>query len=269
VGTAFVLKPFYMILTCHYLLRFRKAKVPEISMAWWALFWFLGGEVACGLNYVFYDTEYSWIQMSHDVGMVMTFALLARTATLVLDWRVLNYSSTVRRCALLGVCRSCVKYRPGPCLLSSAQPWLIGALSLLFILPLTIPVQPVRYETEVFGFPTVLEHGYLAQVVEIRILPILGLLPLGAAAWMGSQLGAFLGVHFLTALALGPGGFSMMRVITAFPFLGAIVWMGFWEEASETAMVWLVGRWMAAWSGRLEGVQLDVGTVDPPARSDE
>jgi hypothetical protein len=51
---------------------------------------------------------------------------------------------------------------------------------------------------------------------------------------------------------LGPAGFAWLRALVAFPFLDRIVWMGFWEEASELALVLLVTRLTAEWVLRVE-----------------
>jgi len=252
VGTAFVMKPVYMLLTLRYLLLLRRVEAPELRMAWWGLAWFFLGETCCGLNYLFRGTEYSWIQMSHDIGMVVTFALLARAGVQAVDLRILNYSAEVRRCALLSVCRECKKYRSTCCMLDSSRSWIIGLLLLGMVLPLTIPLQPVRFETVIFGDPTILEHGLAQQILEIRVLPLVSILLLAFAFYVNRsrpQAGSL--VILLICLALGPGGFAAMRTVIVFPFLKAIVWMGFWEEASETAMVFVIGTWMQSWNRRL------------------
>lgn len=244
VVTAFCIKPFCMLLNGWYLYRFRAVRSAEMRLAGRALAVFLAGETACMVNYLLFASECYAVQVFHDLGMALSFALFARALLEAFDAEVLHAEDAHRACALLPLCRRCVKRGGSTCPVRTAQRWLVVALAVLTVLPLTVPLRPVRYEAVIFGTPAVLEHGLAEQVAEARVAPLLALVFLIAAL---ARVPAD-----PTLLALGAGfcAFAFFRTLTAFPFLDRIVFMGFWEEASELAMVVILGKWIHGWSRR-------------------
>jgi hypothetical protein len=252
VLTAYGIKPLYMLLAARCLVRHRNAAASEVRVAWRGLAVFLLGETACAANYLLLDGRYGLVQAVHDAGMIATFALLARAMTHGADLRVIAYSDPARACVMKRLCRRCIKTEPVRCMLRTGQVWLTAVAAVAAALPLTIPLRPVRYETTVLGRPVTLEHGWWEQWVQARAAPLAAVMLFSlaaAAARPGTRRGHRSALPLL-CLAAGPAGFALLRTVVAFPFLSAIVWMGFWEEASELAMVLVVSRWMRGWNDR-------------------
>lgn len=257
VVTAFGIKPLCMALNGWYMYRFRAVRSAEMRLAGCALAIFLAGETACALNYVLFASECYAVQMFHDLGMALTFALLARALLAAIDGEVLHAEDPRRACALLPLCRRCVKHGGATCPVRTAQRWVVVALAVVAVLPLTVPLRPVRYEAVIFGQPAVLEHGLAEQVAEARVAPLVALACLLAALARAPV--------DPTMLSLGAGAcaFAFFRVLTAFPFLDRIVFMGFWEEASELAMVVMLGKWIHGWSRRQDARTSAAQSTEP------
>lgn len=256
VTTAFIVKPAYMLGAAALLHRFRDTALRELRLVWFALASFLVGEAACGLNYLAFDGESHLVQLLHDLGMAGCFAMLVRAAMHALEETVLRATHPDKACTLLRICRVCVKHSPVRCMLHTGRLWLTAVALVAAAMPLTIGLRPVRYETIVFGWSAVLQHGLADQIVEARAFPLAALLLLAGSLWTqlrwrpGSRSVA---ADWLLATGLGFAAFSWMRVGVAFPLLDRIVWMEFWEEASELALIVLVGKGMRGWERRLGG----------------
>lgn len=248
VVAVFGFKPLYMILALGTLaLSWR-----ERSSAWWALqaslIAFLLGEFFCWINILFYNDEALILEYLHSLFMVFCLGFLFYSIMEAVDKDLLHFSSPNARCAMVGVCKNCIKAQlnfPRLCLLRRLFKWMIPLTALVALMPLIAPPLNFSFKTQVFGFPRTLNHLMPIQWYELRFSSITALV-LMIASWLalilpsrqpGLNQNSLLVSKVLLSAAAGYLGFSMMRLIFASFYRELLVWFVFWEELTELILI--------------------------------
>jgi hypothetical protein len=95
------------------------------------------------------------------------------------------------------------------------------------------------YNASVFGITFNYSHLAAYQMYEIRYCPVAAIVllagSLAALLWKKRDPVALAKVLF--AAAMGPLGFSFLRLMLFAPFSDELVWFTFWEEATEMIFI--------------------------------
>lgn len=238
------IKLVYMLLALGILILVR----AEQGAAWLALkgslaaFWV--GEFFCAVNILFFVKEILAFEYLHSLFMVYCLGLLFYSVMEMTDKELLHYTDPRARCALVGVCKTCIKAHPdapGTCLLHRLFKWMLPLSAILALMPLM--AQPLNYsfETRVFGFVRILTHLMPIQWYELRFSPVAALVMMVASwvalAWKGSIPAGIRVSKILLSLAAGHLGFSLMRLAFASFYRERLVWFVFWEELTELLLI--------------------------------
>jgi rhodanese-related sulfurtransferase len=236
VLTGFVVKPIYTLVSLILVAVLWRSRAPDLSALRWACIAFFIGENFCAANYLLFTEQSPLLEFLHSLGMVTCFSLVIWAILEGLDLRLVRFSEPAGRCAAAGLCRGCVKVTPGvPCGLKRAFLWIIPALAVLALPPLTAQVYPVSYNTEIFGTLYNYSHAVIHQLYEIRFLPAAALALL-AASFLVLRLGRKDPVavsKVLFAAGAGALSFGWFRWILLAAFREDLAWFGIWEELTE------------------------------------
>jgi hypothetical protein len=175
---------------------------------------------------------------------VVTFALLHG-----LDERLLKFSAPDKHCALLPLCRGCVKHNQISCNLRKLFQLAVVALGIVAFIPLLAQPWTDSYTTQILGTPYHYCRLLLNQYFESRYLPLL-VLSFSAGTFLILQRDKFDPAPFLARIfmsgALGALGFSMFRLMLGSIYSSNLIWADFWEEVTElmfvalsTIVVWI------------------------------
>jgi len=159
VGAVYGFKTLYMLLALAAIVLLWGEAVPALAALRWSMIFFLGGEVFCWINILFFFEESLLLEYLHSFFMVACLGFLAFSVMEALDHGLLHFSNPQKRCALSGVCKSCVKAKPGPCLLHRLFRWMIPIIGLVGLMPLAAQPLAISYNTSIFGI-----FGFLATI---------------------------------------------------------------------------------------------------------
>lgn len=246
MSAVYLIKPLYMILALVVLLLLWRHIAAALRLS---LVFFLAGETACAINILFFFYESTVLEYVHSYLMVVCLGFLAFAVIEVVDHNLLHFSDLEAKCALLGVCKGCVKYHPGSCILRRLFQWSLPLAAIIALMPLNAQPRPISYNVMVFGFLRNLSHPLPIQLYEIRFSPLaaLGLL---VASWIWltfrgqTERGLLVSKIFLAG-ALGYLGFAFMRLALFAFYWDDLLWFVFWEELTELILV--VGIIIAVW----------------------
>jgi hypothetical protein len=246
VYAVYLVKPLYMLLALAALLAFWKHIRPALRGA---LLFFLLGETACAINILFFFYESTAWEYLHSYLMVVCLGFLAYALIEAADHNLLHFSDPHVKCALLGTCKGCVKYRRGACILRRLFQWALPMVAVVALMPLMAQPRPLSYNVLVFGFVRNLSHALPIQIYEIRFSPLAALALLVVSwtwlAWSGQTQGGMQVAKIFLAAALGYLGFAFMRLAFSSFYGDDLVWFVFWEELTELVLV--VGIIVAVW----------------------
>ncbi|MDO8635894.1 MAG: hypothetical protein Q7R34_06555, partial [Dehalococcoidia bacterium] len=230
-----VIKPLYTLIAALLIVAMWRLKSRDMVALRLGVIAFLVGEMFCAVNIVLFGDASFLLEALHSAGMATSFGLATYAVMDGLDTRVLNYSSPNKRCAVLGLCRQCIKYTDAPCGLTRLFYFLTPSLVVLAFIPLLVGTNPVSYNTSIFGVRYELSHPVRVQVLETRYFPILAIFLLAA-----SLLFLLLNKNNKTELykilfSAGTGflGFGFFRLIFFGVYRDNLVWPNFWEELTE------------------------------------
>lgn len=207
-----------------------------------AAFWI--GEFFCAINILFFIQEALIFEYLHSLFMVFCLALLFYSVMEMADREFLHYTDPRVRCALVGICKNCIKAHPGApgvCLLHRLFQWMIPLAAVIALMPLM--AQPLNFslETRVFDLPRILTHLMPIQWYELRFSPVAALVLMLASwvalAWRGGVPAGIRVSKILLSLAAGHLGFSLMRLAFAAFYRQGLVWFIFWEELTELLLI--------------------------------
>ncbi len=235
VITAFGVKPGYMLLSALVIWLLRQRKEIDLSALRWGMILFLAGELACAINYTVLGGSSEIFEFLHDYGMLSGFSLMAFAAFEGIDQRVVKYSDQKARCAALGLCVACIKYKEVPCGLRRCFGFGILSLLGLSFMPLCATLEPLGYTTTILGGEVQYCANQASQFFEFRFCPLVAAVLL-TSSWLVLQFKREEPVamaKLLLAAALGPLGFSLLRLCLLKAFTTNLVWYTTWEEFTE------------------------------------
>lgn len=238
--TALVMKPAYMLLSLALIVLLWRRASHDIAALRWGLIFFLSGEVACMINYLFLAGKSDLWEYLHDYGMVVGFSFIAWAVLEGLDRRVFKFSDAKARCAALGLCVKCAKYDENVvCSLPRLFKAGLIALILIALLPLSVSVEPYGYSTDINGTTVTYATSLPTQLFMLRYCPILAAVLL-AAAWGAltfTRSNDTTISQYLLAAALGPLGFSLLRLFLYGALRNELTWYTSWEEFTELLFI--------------------------------
>jgi rhodanese-related sulfurtransferase len=239
VLSLYLIKPLYTGISLVLIYTLRRETSRHLTALRWSLLSFFLGEMICWVNFQFLKVESILLEYVHSFSMVLTIAFLTFAIVDMLDKRVLKFSDPASRCALLGICRGCIKASKVPCALRRLFQISTLSLAILAFMPLLAAPSVVSYNTSIFGIVRNLMHPMTIQLYEIRYCPILALAFLLIALFLllwGRLENALLEKIFLSA-GVGNLGFSFLRLAFLTFYRDDIVWFVFWEEATELLLM--------------------------------
>ncbi len=243
VITAFGVKPAYMVLSLAWILWLWRSLATDIAALRWGLILFLGGEIACAVNYIFFGGNSAFTDYLHSYGMAAGFSFISYAMLEGVDVRLVKYSSPKDRCAALGLCRSCIKYAEVPCRLRQFFSFLIPALILIALMLPCVPVSPAAVRADVLSSTQDFPSPLWSQLFEGRYCPVLSivLLLISWGVLLFKRDDPVRHSKIFLAAALGPLGFGLMRVFLRTAYRENLAWANIWEETTELLFVLGVG----------------------------
>lgn len=246
VFTAFGVKPIYMILSLLIALWLRRRRSPDLIALKWAMLFFLGGEVFCAVNYLFFAEASLLAEYLHMFGMAVAFGLTVLALVEFMDDRLIRFSNPGTHCALLAACGKCYKNAAVTCSLrvifTIAAPCLIPICAMPFL----VEPKPALQNTVILGTPYTYSHPWVYQLFEIRYAPA------AAASFFTVALLLLLlrrERSFPTAKLFFAGGtgflcFGMFRLILFSLYRDILAWFVIWEELTELITVAALGLFL-------------------------
>ena len=241
VGAVYGFKPVYMLLLLAVVVLLWRQREPVLKVLCWALLCFFIGEAFCWVNILFFIQESLLFEYLHSFFMVACLGFLTFSGMEAVDQGLLHFSDPLKRCALAGTCKTCVKGGSGPCLLRRLFRWMIPIAGILALMPFSVQPSEISYGTLIFGFQRSLSHLLPVQVYEMRFCPTAALVLLGgswlALVWRGETPRGMLLSKLLLSAAAGHLGFSFMRLAFHSFYQPDLFWFVFWEELTELILI--------------------------------
>jgi thiosulfate sulfurtransferase len=234
----YFIKPLYMLLALGLVIVLWREQATDMRALAWSLISFLIGETACWINFIFLNEQSHWLEYVHSFGMVVCIGFLTFALIQTLDHRIIGLSDPKQKCAFLGLCHGCVKFKPVPCGLRRLFMIGIPALIVLAVMPLNAATYAVSYNTRVFGFFHNYSHSVFYQLYETRFSPFAAIaLLLTSFALMLLNRNNLLPAKIFFAGGMGFLGFSFLRLMFFQFYRDNLVWFAFWEEATELILI--------------------------------
>jgi rhodanese-related sulfurtransferase len=265
-----VMKPIYLLLTLLLLRLLWRATAAPLRLLWHGLLWFFVGELLCAANFYLHEPG-SWypIELLHGLGMVAMSALVPWGLWRLLEERVLRYDDPGHACAVQRLCGRCWKRDPVRCGLHDLMIPVVLGLTAAALMPLTAPLRPTMFRTEVFG--SVAEYGepILNHLLELRLYPVIGALLFLATLppLLRGGAGSLRRIEPVFYAALGFTLYPMMRHLLVSGYREALYWADFWEELTELLVVATLGLLLVTFRRQLglEGGRQAAATAPPDA----
>jgi rhodanese-related sulfurtransferase len=234
-GAVAVIKPLYMLIALVLIILLWKLKSPDGLSLRWGLTFFLAGETACAVNILFFSHSSYLLEFFHMYGMVLSFAFFSYALFEMLDVRMLGYSDPDKKCAMLGICRQCIKYGTGSCGLKRLFYFLIPSLIILAFIPLIVNFNALSYNTKILGMSYNLSHPIVFQFFELRYAPIYAIILTGITflVFIITKAKNMSFLKMLLAAGIGPLAFSFLRLLFFNAYHDNLVWANSWEELTE------------------------------------
>ncbi len=247
VITAFGVKPAYMLLSLVWIIWLWRRPAADLVALRWGLIFFLGGEIACAVNYIGFGGNSAITDYLHSYGMAVGFSFVAYALLEGTDVRLIKYSPAHDRCAALSLCRACIKYADVPCGLRRLFSFIIPALVVVsFMLPCA-ELRPAVHRVNILNAAQDFPSPMWAQLFEGHYCAwISGLLLLtswAALSFKRHEPVAAAKVFF--AAALGPLGFGLMRLFLRTAYREDLAWANIWEELTE--LIFVAGVGLVLW----------------------
>lgn len=253
VMAAFVVKPFYMLFSFGLILIVWRLKSSDMVALRWALIFFLSGEIFCAINYIFFREKSYLMEYLHIYGMVLCFGSVTYAFIEGLDLRIVKYSNPTKRCGLMELCGTCVKYTDTRCEMRRVFLYMIPLVFILCFIPILSDLHGVYYNTVILGTHYNYAHSAIYQIFEIRIAPVIGAL-LFAASFMILLIRKEHQVtlpKLLFSGGVGFFGFSMFRLVLFKIYRDNLVWFVVSEEVTELLFVLWIGAILWIFRGRI------------------
>jgi hypothetical protein len=260
VMAAFVVKPFYMLVSFGLIVIIWRLKSLDMVALKWALIFFLSGEIFCAINYIFFTEKSHLMEYLHIYGMVLCFGSVTYAFIEGVDLRIIRYSDPKKQCRLLELCETCVKYTDTHCEIRRVFLFMIPLVFTLCFMPILSDLHGVSYNTVILGTHYNYSHSAIYQIFEIHIAPVIGAL-LFAASFMILLVRKEHQVRLpklLFAGGVGFFGFSMFRLVIFKIYRDNLVWFVVSEEVTELLFILWIGAILWIFRGKIfQGGDLD------------
>lgn len=243
VITAFGIKPLYIVLAAVWIYVLRRQLAEDLKALKWGLIAFWLGEMACAVNYLAYAGRSEFWEFLHNYGMTVGFAFTAFAVLDGMDLRLIKVSAPKERCAVLSLCRECIKYSHVSCGMQRLFTWLIPAVMVVALVPFFATIRVISYNSVVLGGLVNYSNMVSSQLFELRYCPAIALIFL-AISWSIMVLNKHSPVpmaKMFFAAALGPLGFGFIRLFLYTAFGDNLAWATMWEEWTELLYIMSVG----------------------------
>jgi rhodanese-related sulfurtransferase len=239
ITSLYLIKPLYMLLSAGLVFLLRNERSAHLRVLRWGVAVFFVGEFACWVNFSFFKVESLLLEYVHSVSMVAMLGCLAWAVSEILETWIIRSREPEGRCAILEICRGCGKLSDGPCAIRRIYKLITLSFLILSVMPFLLPLQPVSYNGNIFGFFRNFMHPTTIQLYEFRLCPVIAFLCLGITYFLlisdnpwSNSLG-----NMLFSIGVGHLGFSYLRMTLLTPFFNDLVWFVFWEESTELLLM--------------------------------
>lgn len=247
VATAFAVKPGYMLLSLVWIVWLWKRTAADLVALRWGLILFLGGEIACAVNYIAFGGCSAIADYLHSYGMAAGFSFIIYSVLEGVDLRLIKYSPGKDRCAALSLCRACIKYAEVPCGLRRLFSFLIPAMVILALMLPCADLRPVALRSDVVGSPQAFLSPMWSQLFESRYCAwasiVLLLISWAVLSFKRREPVAAAKIFF--AAGAGPLGFGLMRLFLRTAYRDNLAWANIWEEVTE--LIFITGVGLVLW----------------------
>jgi hypothetical protein len=214
-------------------------KARDLSALRWGMIWFLAGEIACAIDFLFFGGTSPLFEYLHSYGMIVGFSFVVFALLEGLDERLIQFSSKTNRCAALGLCGACAKYSETHCGLKRMFHLIIPAFLVLAAMPLCASFKSISYNANILGTAYTYSHPVLYQAYEFRYCAYQAIV-LFLISWMAltfkAQNTVFWSKCFFAA-GLGSFGFGFLRLVIFTAYTDNLLWFEAWEEITELIFV--------------------------------
>jgi len=249
-GAVLIIKPLYTLIALLLIVLLWRVKAKDGVALRWGLIFFFIGENACATNIIFFNHSSYLLEFLHMYGMAIGFAFAIYALLEALDSRILNYSDPGKKCALLGLCKQCIKYTNTYCRLGRLLYFMVPVLFILAFIPLLANFNVLSYNTSVMGMFHNYSHPVIIQLFELRYAPVYALIFLGISFFTLLLMKRNEAELFRVLFAIGTGffAFSYLRLFFFGVYHENLVWPNFWEELTE--LMYVFGLGLILWTFR-------------------
>jgi len=246
VLAAFVVKPVYMLLSLAWIVWLWRRQATDLVALRWGLIWFLGGEIACAINYVVFGGTSAMTDYLHSYAWWWGFRLLPTRCwkEWISAWSNTASEGSVRRLESLQfvhqVCGRPLRAaplvrvphrRPHGSVLDAA---LRGA-------------EAFSHRTNILNSVQQYSNPMWSQLFEGRYCAIISIL--AAADFLGGAVlqarGARRHSQDFLCRRYGPLGFGLLRLFLRTAYGQDLVWANIWEELTE--LIFIAGVGIVLW----------------------
>jgi len=247
VASGYAIKPAYTLLSLALAIILWRRTAPDLKALRWGLLSFFLGENCCAINFVFFNHTSYLLEYLHSYGMLVAFAFITFAAFEGVDRRILMLSDPGRKCAVLSLCKGCIKYTRSSCGLRQTFLLIIPAMIILAIIPLCCDWQTHSYNTIIFSTFYNYSHPSVQQQLEILYSPVAAIVMFAVSLLVLLLKKENALVYAKLAFAAGTGllGFAFLRGALFRMFSSEMLWAPFWEEATE--LVFILGVCAVFW----------------------
>ena len=244
---AFPIKISYTVLSLVLAIILWRSKSPELAALRWAMIFFFVGENCCAINYYIFNNTSYLSEYLHGFGMLLSFGFVTYALLEGMDRRILMLSEPEHRCAVIGLCKRCIKYENVPCNLRRTFFVIIPALIIIAFMPLCADWDNTSYNTMIFGTFFNFSHRIVYQMYEKVYCSIAAvvLLAISLLILMFKKNNPLPPAKIFFAAGAGPLGFGLFRSILVNIYRKNMVWFNFWEETTE--LLFIAGVCFVLW----------------------
>ncbi len=247
VASGYGVKPAYTLLSLVLVIILWRSTAPDLAALRWGLVFFFLGENFCAINYIVFNHTSYFSEYLHSYGMILAFSFITYAVFEGTDRRVLMLSDPNHKCAVLSLCKGCIKYASNSCGLRRTFYLIIPAAILLAFIPLCAPWQSNSYNTTIFATFYNYSHPSVQQQLEILYCPMAAIVMFAASLLiLALKKENSLGYSkVLFAAGAGLLGFAFLRGALFRMFASDMMWAAFWEEVTE--LLFIVGICAVLW----------------------
>ena len=138
----------------------------------------------------------------------------------------------------------------GPCGLRRVFLFLIPAMMIVALMPLSAALIPVSYNTTILGTFYNYSHPAMCQIFEKRYLPVaaVALFAISLAVLQFGRKNPVMWSKVFFSAGSGAIGFSFFRLLVFHAYRDDLVWFGAWEEVTE--LLFILGVGLVFWAFR-------------------